>query len=191
MCSGTIGTSWQTREPKRTRPRSTRTGTSTPIVPLTNAPYQAPVAPVPLPPQVPVYSTPLPSTPQAMITTYPSRLRTGATLLMQPIIAAPSASTFKVGRAGKRINYAEAASGDEDMDVDIGGREGESDDSDFLAGGGVRSSVRREGSRSLGTYQPSQLQAAKGGLDQSYLGMIPPTRFITSKPAQPTRHEHS
>ena len=114
---------------------------------------------------------------------------------MQPIIAAPSAATLKAGRGGKRINYAEAASGEEDMEIDAGGRELDSDDSDFIASGGVRASVRRESSRVVGSYQfnPAITQPSKGspgGLDQTYLGMIPPARFITSKAAQATRHEY-
>ena len=150
-----------------------------------------------VPPPPPLHSTPLPSTPQALHTTYPSRLRTGSTLLMQPIIAAPSASTLKAGRGGKRINYAEAASGDEDMEIDAGGKELDSDDSDFIASGGARASVRRDTSRVLGTYQsfnPNVTQPSKGsqgGLDQTYLGMVPPARFITSKAIQATRHEYS
>lgn len=146
--------------------------------------------PTALPPPVPSYSTLLPSTTQALHTSYPSRLRTGATLLMQPIIVAQTA-TNKLGRASKRINYAEAASGDEDMDLDVGGKEFDSEDSDFIASGGVRTSIRREGSRALGGgHLPSHQQAAKGPLDQTYLGSIPPSRFLTSKPAQPTAHDY-
>lgn len=149
-----------------------------------------------IPPQLPLQSTPLPSTPQALHTTYPSRLRTGSTLLMQPIIAAPSASTVKAGRGSKRINYAEAASGEEDMEIDAGGKELDSDDSDFIASGGVRASVRRDSSRTLGSYQPfnpattQPSKVGQGSLDQTYLGMVPPTRFITTKAIQATRHEY-
>lgn len=116
---------------------------------------------------------------------------------MQPIIAAPSASTLKAGRAGKRINYAEAASGEEEMEVDAGGKELDSDDSDFIASGGARASVRRDTSRALGisqSFNPAITQPSKvnqGGLDQTYLGMVPPARFITSKAIQATRHEYS
>ncbi|KAF8586301.1 SNF5-domain-containing protein [Ramaria rubella] len=158
----------------------------------TQLPYPLPGAPI-IPPQLPLHSTPLPSTPQALHTTYPSRLRTGTTLLMQPIIAAPSAATLKAGRGGKRINYAEAASGDEDMEIDAGGKEPDSDDSDFLASGGARASIRRESSRVQSNHQThsqATAQPAKGGLDQTYLGMIPPARFITSKAMQATRHEY-
>lgn len=112
---------------------------------------------------------------------------------MQPIIAMPSASSLKAGRGGKRINYAEAASGDDDIEIDVGGKEPDSDDSDFVASGGARSAVRRESSRTQGNYQPPSAagaQPTKGGLDQTYLGMVPPSRFITSKAVQPTRHEY-
>lgn len=137
---------------------------------------------------MPAYSTLLPSTTQALHTSYPSRLRTGATLLMQPILVTQSI-TNKAGRSAKRINYAEAASADEDMDVDIGGKEVDSEDSDFIASGGVRTSVRREGSRALGSHQFSQ-QTSKGPPDHTYLGSIPPSRFLTSKAAQPTGHDY-
>ena len=32
--------------------------------------------------------------------------------------------------------------------------------------------------------------AGKMELDQSYLGMVPPARFITPKPVGPTKHEN-
>ncbi|KIJ54251.1 hypothetical protein M422DRAFT_241501 [Sphaerobolus stellatus SS14] len=195
MAPATPGSSsWQPPKPvTRTRSRPNRTGTSTPVATSSyaqpNAPgYQQPaVAPPVIAPQVPTHSTAIPSVAQALHSSYASRLRTGATLLVQPIIAAPvtalTSSTMKIGRAGKRINYAEAGSGDEDMEVDIEGKEG-SDESDY---GGAK----RAGSKALGTHhtpQPQQLQRA--GLDQSYLGMIPPSRFIPLKVAHMTRHEY-
>ncbi|GJJ13190.1 hypothetical protein Clacol_007441 [Clathrus columnatus] len=186
------GTSWQNKD-KKSRSRPTRTGAATPVA-IAVAPgvYQQTgtslyTQTASIPPSVPTYSTLLPSTTQALHTSYPSRLRTGATLLMQPILVSQSIAN-KAGRAAKRINYAEAASGDEDMEVDVGGKEIDSDDSDFMASGGIKTSIRREGSRALGSHQPSQQANMKGPLDQSYLGSIPPSRFLSSKPAQPTRH---
>ena len=100
---------------------------------------------------------------------------------------------MKIGRAGKRINYAEAASGDEDMDVDIEGKEGHSDDSDFMGGGGgsgIRNTLRREGSR-LGSHATPQPQPVKSNPFQSYLGGVPPSRIITSVGVHPTKHVYS
>ncbi|KAF8505240.1 hypothetical protein BU17DRAFT_57983 [Hysterangium stoloniferum] len=165
----------------------------TPITPVTAASFPQPIASFPppiIPQQPPAYTTLLPAAPQALHTTYPSRLRTGSTLLVQPIIAAPSSTHLKAGRVGKRINYAEAASDNEDMEVDAGGKEGDSDDSEFLASGGARASMRREGSRALGSHQPGMPQASRGALEQTYLGSIPPARFISSKPVLSTRHEY-
>ena len=120
---------------------------------------------------------------------------------MQPILSATS-TTLGAGDGGLRsgggaaarsrrstaINYAEPPSGDEGLDAGAI----DSDDSDFVASGGVRTSIRRAGRPpggtpyGRGTPQPG----ASGELDQSYLGMIPPTRFITAKPVLPTTHEY-
>ncbi|KAI0367752.1 SNF5-domain-containing protein [Pilatotrama ljubarskyi] len=150
---------------------------------------------------------PLPTTPQALQSTYASRLRTGTTLLMQPILAPSSVAAVasRTSRRGGVINYTEPASGDEFPDAGAI----DSDDSDFIASGGTRQAVRaaRLPSRapagssvfhagtgvgtSAGaatpTYPP---QKEKTELDQSYLGQVPPAKFITPKPMPPTRHDY-
>ncbi|KAF9783109.1 hypothetical protein BJ322DRAFT_1008460 [Thelephora terrestris] len=167
--------------------------------------YQPPPAqPQYFPPQKPRTNPPrpvLPTTPQALHSTYASRLRTGSTLLMQPTLSSTS-TALGAGDGGTRggggaagrsrrslaINYAEPPSGDEGLDAGAI----DSEDSDFIASGGVRTSIRKAGRPpggtpyGRGTPQPG----ASGELDQSYLGMIPPSRFITAKPVLPTAHEY-
>lgn len=167
--------------------------------------YQPPpVQPQYFPPQKTRSNPPravLPTTPQALHSTYASRLRTGSTLLMQPNLSATFAA-LAAGDSGMRggggaagrsrrstaINYAEPPSGDEGLDAGAI----DSEDSDFIASGGVRTSIRRAGRPSGGTpYGRGTPQpGASGELDQSYLGMIPPSRFITAKPVHPTTHEY-
>ena len=91
-------------------------------------------------------------------------------------------------RRSTAINYAEPPSGDEGLDAGAI----DSDDSDFIASGGVRTSIRRGGRPTGGTpYGRGTPQpGGSGELDQSYLGMIPPSRFITPKPVLPTAHEY-
>ncbi|KAJ3913158.1 hypothetical protein F5877DRAFT_52875 [Lentinula edodes] len=163
---------------------------------------QAPVAPV-----APVVGTPISSSAQAYFTSYASRLRTGATLLVQPTLfpgstttgsaTAASSTSFPLAstsssstlgtttrptRASRRsrgtvINYAEVDDeGDDDDDhiPDAGALDDDVTDGDFVAGSG-----RRVG-------RPSkQQQQARGDtsmdLDQSYLGQVPPSRFIKSR----------
>lgn len=159
-----------------------------------------------LPPNPPRH--PLPVVPQALHSTYPSRLRTGTTLLVQPILTQPSATTGNTRastRRGGMINYAEPGSGDEFPDAGAI----DSDDSDFVASGGTRTTLRTRrlgtgmsvfhSGSGMSTPQPTQaparstpvhMQADKGELDQSYLGMIPPSRFIKQKPVVPTAHEY-
>jgi len=103
------------------------------------------------------------------------------------------------------INYAEPGSGDEFPDSGAI----DSDDSDFVASGGTRTTLRTRrlgtgmsvfhSGSGMSTPQPTQapgrstpvhMQADKGELDQSYLGMIPPSRFIKQKPVVPTAHEY-
>ncbi|KAG2147483.1 uncharacterized protein EDB93DRAFT_1240666 [Suillus bovinus] len=164
----------------------------------------APVqVPPPLPPNPPRH--PLPVVSQALHSTYPSRLRTGTTLLVQPILTQPSAAagnTRASTRRGGMINYAEPGSGDEFPDAGAI----ESDDSDFVGNGGMRTTLRtrRMGTgmsvfhsgSGMSTPQPqpqrrsTPMQNDKGELDQSYLGMIPPSRFIKAKPVAPTVHEY-
>jgi len=90
-------------------------------------------------------------------------------------------------RRSTAINYAEPPSGDEGLDAGAI----DSDDSDFVASGGVRTSIRRAGRPPGGTpHGRGTPQPFSGELDQSYLGMIPPSRFITAKPILPTVHEY-
>ncbi|TFK52334.1 SNF5-domain-containing protein [Heliocybe sulcata] len=146
-------------------------------------------------------AAPLPTQTQALHTTYPSRLRTGATLLMQPIIQnireAGTTTTTRTRRGGV-VNYADPGSGDDIPDAGAL----ESDDSDFVASGGTRTAIRAtRGSRGMmqgmSTFQPgsstpvpAQAPSGKMELDQSYLGIIPPARFITAKPVAATKHEY-
>ncbi|KAF9262936.1 SNF5-domain-containing protein [Marasmius fiardii PR-910] len=149
---------------------------------------------------------PVPTTLQAFQSTYASRLRTGATLLMQPILAsAPvtsssaypttiTASTRSSRRTGTIVNYADPGSGDEFPDAG----EIETDDSDFVASGGTRTSIRQSrGGRNTSVFsgqgattQGSGVQTQPETLDQSYLGMIPPDRFIKTRFMLPTPHEY-
>ena len=132
---------------------------------------------------------------------------------MQPILTTPTAAavTTRSTRRGGFINYADPGSGDEFPDAGAI----DSDDSDFVAGGGgggggggVRTTVRTTARLSskapvgAGVFSAGGVthivQAApqtpilvqKNTLDQSYLGMIPPERFITAKSAQPTQHSY-
>lgn len=122
---------------------------------------------------------------------------------MQPILASTTAGTG--GRAGTRrggvINYAEPGSGDELEVPDAGEKERDSDDSDFVASGGTRTAVRATRvSRPGGFYQynfqnshqasPAP-QTGKNELDQSYLGHIPPSKYVTSRKIEDlTNHEY-
>ena len=145
---------------------------------------------------------PLPTTPQARISTYASRLRTGTTLLMQPILAPSSVAAVatRTSRRGGVVNYADPGSGDEFPDAGAI----DSDDSDFVASGGTRQAVRqaRLSSRApvgssvfhagtgsgYATPAPTvQAQPQKTELDQSYLGQVPPSRFITAKVVPETK----
>lgn len=129
------------------------------------------------------WNTPYVPNGQAMATAYSSRLRTGSTLLMQPIGLAPvppnhtgnpiqpaqtlaHASSFGPSRRtrGGVVNYAELED-DEDETVDV---EGES------SGPAVPTPVGVPGA-SRGT----------GELDRNYLGAIPPAKFIY--PSKATR----
>ena len=165
--------------------------------------YPPPVFQAPLPP--PLLSTvpqnpprpPIPTTPQALHSTYASRLRTGTTLLMQPIIQAASATTMRSStRRGGVINYADPGSGDDMPDAGAI----DSDDSDFVASGGTRTAIRQSRSKftpgmvvfhagSSSTVHPPQ-KPEKAELDQSYLGTMPPSKFIKARPIGPTVHEY-
>lgn len=200
----------------RSRPRAAK---ATPVTPAPTAyiptayqpplPPAVPVAPAPPPPPPNPPLHPLPVTTQALHSTYPSRLRTGTSLLMQPILNASSTTARTSTRRGGMVNYAEPGSGDEFPDAGAI----DSDDSDFVASGGTRTALRQSRSRmgsgmsvfhsgsGLSTPQPQPmqlqsqqllkpLQTEKAELEQSYLGMIPPSRFIKLKPVGPTAHEY-
>ncbi|KAH8114468.1 SNF5-domain-containing protein [Phellopilus nigrolimitatus] len=163
------------------------------------------VPPPPNPSALQIPRPPIPTTLQALTTTYPSRLRTGSTLLMQPILASASTANTGTGRTGTRrggfINYAEPDSADE-IEPDAGERERDSDDSDFVASGGTRTAIRTTRGRTTGgangflQYSFSngspapQTAHGKHELDQSYLGLVPPSKFITTKRAEPTKHDY-
>jgi chromatin structure-remodeling complex subunit SFH1 len=116
-----------------------------------------------------------------MYTAYPSRVRTGSTLLMQPIGLAPvppnhnptqpapslaHASSFGPSRRtrGGVVNYAELED-DEDETIDV---EGESSAPSLTTPAGIPTSSR-----------------GAGELDRNYLGAIPPSKFI--HPVKATR----
>jgi chromatin structure-remodeling complex subunit SFH1 len=101
---------------------------------------------IPLVPNPP--RPPLPTLPQAYQSTYAARLRTGASLLVQPIfqqqptaIATTAGTSSRPSRRGAVINYADPGSGDEDYLPDTGAID--SDDSDFVASGGTRTAIRQ------------------------------------------------
>ncbi|KAL4081253.1 hypothetical protein J3A83DRAFT_4356033 [Scleroderma citrinum] len=189
---------------------ATKVPTPTAYVPP--AVYQPPLPAVVVPPPLPLQPNPpkhpLPVAPQAFHSTYASRLRTGATLLVQPILNTAATTARASTRRGGMVNYAEPASGDEFPDAGAL----DSDDSDFVASGGTRTAVRQSRAR-LGTgmsmfhsgsgFSTPQTQQAprataiplttaseKTEIEQSYLGMIPPSRFIKMRPIGPTAHEY-
>jgi chromatin structure-remodeling complex subunit SFH1 len=94
------------------------------------------------------------------------------------------------------VSYAEPGSGDDIPDAG----EVDSDGSDFVASGGTRTAIRAaRGTLRVangatlytvgGTPVPSAAAvASRTELDQSYLGLIPPARFIIAKPFAPTKH---
>jgi chromatin structure-remodeling complex subunit SFH1 len=159
---------------------------------------QAPLGPLlpALPPNPPRH--PLTTQTQALHSTYASRSKTGVTLLVQPILAQASASHLRASR--RTVNYTEPGSGDEFPDAGAI----ESDDSDFVASGGTRMSIRQSRSRmatgmnvfnattgSSSTPRPAGAtpKPDKLELDKSYLGMIPPAQAIQARLFTPTAHE--
>lgn len=144
------------------------------------------------------YSKPaIPTIQQALQTSYASRLRTGSTVLVQPILqSALSLNPRAAARRAGLINYADPPSGDE-LDVDP-----DTDDSEFNTNkvlGRVSSFRPKVASgystpQGIGTPLSVQLSASQLGgkqdLDQSYLGIKPPDRFLQAKPAAPTRYEY-
>ncbi|KAF9533084.1 hypothetical protein CPB83DRAFT_845804 [Crepidotus variabilis] len=184
---------------RATKPRPSRTTT----LPSTPNPYQQPRPPqihyplaAPLV-QVPLITKqepsnpplpPLPTQPQAYTTSYDSRLNTGVSLLVQPNLASAAATSLRTSR--RTVNYADPGSGDEFPDAGAI----DSEDDDFLASGGVRTSIRQSRSKtaaSLGAFKsaagvstPRQNtgtpQPEKSSLEKSYLGLFPPPQFIKS-----------
>ncbi|KAF7298788.1 SWI/SNF chromatin remodeling complex [Mycena indigotica] len=218
----------------RARARGGGTGTSTPaqINPL-HLPYfpqpqvqvQVQPPPPPPPPQ-PSYPppNPIPTRTQAYYSSYSSRMRTGTSLLMQPIITpgapqAGSSTSLLTSRTSRRggvaINYADPGSGDDIPDAGAGV---DSEDSDFVNDNGeatiaprpagrLKTAGRTRGvasgmsvfnpSTGVTTIQPSAsplpqllLRPEKEELDQSYLGVVPPSRFISSRNAPMTAHSY-
>ncbi|PBK97360.1 SNF5-domain-containing protein [Armillaria gallica] len=195
----------------------TPTTTYTPQIVYQQAAPQPPVQPVVIqapPPPNPPRSI-LPTTPQALISTYSSRLKTGATLLMQPILASTSSNTASTStraatRRGGVVNYADPGSGDDLPDAGAL----DSDDSDFIASGGTRTAIRQQGTSTRSRMNagmsvfnsttgvttirqqstpppPPPPLPEKTELDQSYLGQVPPSRYITARPFYPTPHTYA
>ncbi|KAJ3804442.1 hypothetical protein F5876DRAFT_53395 [Lentinula aff. lateritia] len=148
--------------------------------------YQIP-QPQPQPP-APAVGTPISSSAQAYFTSYSSRLRTGATLLVQPTLFPATTRPTRASRRsrGTVINYAEVEDDEGDDDdgdgddvkkdadhvPDAGALDDDAMDADFVAG-------RRVGRPSK--QQQQQLRGDSSDLDQSYLGLVPPARFIKSR----------
>jgi chromatin structure-remodeling complex subunit SFH1 len=213
---------------RSTRTRSTRGGTLVPqpsilAVPLaTPGPAPTPAGLAALSAQTQQPRTTLQPTRQAHVSSYAARMRTGASLLMQPLVAgvaapaagagstsapapapppapepraavvAPSRTT---GRGRTQVNYTEPGSADEFEDDEP---ERGSDDSDFVASGGVRQSIRRTGASVAPNRAPggrggataANAKAQTGEITQSYLGQIPPTRLVVPRPFKSTPHEY-
>lgn len=155
---------------------------------------------VPYASQPPSHRVVIPTLPQAWWTMYASRLRSGSTLLVQPISTtsqmavgvavgpgthtpAGAASRSTRGR-GAAINYTEAGSGDEFEEPEKIGPI-DSDDSDFHASGGTRTMVRKMG-RGPGSSAAlnAKLAAANalnrepGEAEKSHLGSVPPLQAL-------------
>ena len=126
---------------------------------------------------------------------------------MQPIISsstAGSSSLRATNRRGAVVNYADPGSGDDMPDAGAI----DSDDSDFIASGGTRTAIRQARGRmgaGMSVFHsatgvtttphhppppPPPPKVEKAELDQSYLGMVPPARFIKARPIGPTTHEY-
>ena len=122
---------------------------------------------------------------------------------MQPVFTNPSAAAVatRSTRRGGVVNYADPGSGDEFPDAGAI----DSDDSDFIASGGTRTAVRsgRLSSRApvgagvftaggatqmMHSMSSQSVPQQREELDQSYLGMVPPAKFISSKMVGATKH---
>lgn len=160
----------------------------------------------------------IPTETQAFLSSYASRVRTGSTLLVQPISSAPppaalgavggSSSAYTPAATGSRssrtrggaVNYAEAGSGDEfeerpEKVAPTGPVD--SDDSDFQASGGTRTTIRKMG-RGPGS---SAVQNAKmaatitqtkdpAEIEKSHLGSVPPLHALRPQQIHNCRLEH-
>lgn len=151
-----------------------------------------------------------------MHTTYPSRLRTGVSTLMQPIIpftaAAPTAGMGAGKRTGGRggaVNYAEVDGKDEEEseeESDDSSSDGDATDVKGEAGGennygrktgGAVGRLGRVGRRDSGTPDvnvegggPGANKRQKKSTERSYLGDIPPGDKVVIKPMTRTKHEY-
>ncbi|KAJ7034012.1 hypothetical protein C8F04DRAFT_956900 [Mycena alexandri] len=188
---------------RSTRARSARSTAATPVPQQPVYMPAAPVAPY-APPPGSYYPppNPIPVATQGYLSTYPSRLRTGVTLLMQPIFSGPQATASRATRRGGAINYADPGSGDDLPDAGAL----DSDDSDFVNENrlGNRQKTTRtrmatgmsvfNSNTGVTTLQPAPppppYRPEKAELDKSYLGMSPPAQFVTTKVMAATSHVH-
>jgi chromatin structure-remodeling complex subunit SFH1 len=155
---------------------------------------------------------------QALSTTYPSRLRTGTTLLVQPPPQHLSHTSHGGGhhrevRRATAINYAEPSDDDLDLDDDDddGGKEKE-DDPEWMGdpdGDGRPTGFRRD--RRAGANRGERWNVGGGQImqmgnsptpqpretaptmmvDKSYLGMEPPSKYIFAKQPLKSAHEYA
>lgn len=127
-----------------------------------------------------------------MHTSYASRMRTGASMLVQPIIGLQSGAPIAVGGGGGRsrrvVNYAETGSADE-MDDDDTDSSADSENEQQARRGRPRRDQQPQGQGQF-SAQATPAAPVKVELDQSYLGQVPPAKFITSKFAVPTKHDY-
>ncbi|KAG8904362.1 Chromatin structure remodeling complex protein sfh1 [Tulasnella sp. 403] len=107
-------------------------------------------------------------------------LAPSGTTVAAAVAALTTTSTVRAGRARAQINYAEGASGDEFED--------DSDDEDF-SNSKREAAAKRARATGAGSLQAA-LAASSTELDQSYLGKQPPSKYISSKLAVPTKHKY-
>jgi chromatin structure-remodeling complex subunit SFH1 len=156
----------------------------------------------------------IPTVPQALWSSYASRVRTGTTLLIQPISSAsqgplgatPSGSFTPGSGAGRStrgrgaaVNYAEAGSGDEfeEQPMEKPAPTGplDSDDSDFQASGGTRTTIRKMGrgpgsNAVLNAKLTAAAAAAYKDQNESHLGSVPPIHLLRPNPVHHVKLEH-
>ena len=119
---------------------------------------------------------------------------------MQPILPTGAATTTRTAtRRGGIVSYVDPGSGDEEPDAGAI----DSDDSDFATN---QKMAARQSGRRMGTGmsvfhagsgvstpqpQPTRLDRPdRAEIEQSYLGMVPPARFIKPRPMTATAHEY-